>query len=75
MFLGDLFSKPFPRETTSLIVYHLSLIVARCSFRYVEPPAYQRKVAEACFRFMDSDTRFADQELDMLLRGVQDNEK
>lgn len=24
---------------------------------------------------MDSDARFADQELDMLLRGVQDNEK
>lgn len=43
--------------------------------RYTEPPPYQRKVAEACFRFMDSEARFADQELDMLLRGVQDNEK
>lgn len=43
--------------------------------RYTEPPPYQRKVAEACFRFMDSDARFADRELDMLLRGIQDNEK
>lgn len=56
----------------------LSSLIAgryRWSFRYTEPPPYQRQVAEACFRFMGSDSRFADQELDMLLRGVQDNEK
>ena len=41
----------------------------------MEPPRYQRKVAEQCFRFLDSEARFADRELDMILRGVQDNDK
>lgn len=45
------------------------------SGRYTEPPQYQRKVIEQCFRFLDSEARFADRELDLLLRGVQDNEK
>ncbi|CAM9255641.1 unnamed protein product [Laminaria digitata] len=45
------------------------------SWGYTEPPRYQRKVAEQCFRFLDSEARFGDRELDMLLRGVQDNDK
>ncbi|CAM9183768.1 unnamed protein product [Choristocarpus tenellus] len=45
------------------------------SLGYVKPLPYQLGIQEQCFRFLDSETKYQDRELDLLLRGVQDNEK
>jgi hypothetical protein len=40
---------------------------------FAESSPYQRDIASACYRFMDSETQFSESALNLLLRGVQNN--
>ena len=47
--------------------------VIGASHNFVPSATYQREIANNCFRFMDSENHFAEDQLNLLLRAVQRN--
>jgi hypothetical protein len=45
-------------------------VVVDTSIGYTQPAKYQLSIAEQCYRFIDSEVKYGDTEIDMLLRYV-----
>ncbi len=45
------------------------------SDHFVPANSYQQDIANQCYRFMDSQTKYGVREGDMLIRGIQDNDR